>query len=214
MNQNKFRKGLTITVILIFIGLIFLPNIQGNFIKKENSYNEKIKLFAPGEFIIKIKKDTNIQSDSIEFLNEKHSIISFKKIFKNSENSILKNIYVLKVSENSDILSIINDYSSCLDVEYAEPNHFFYLDNIPNDFKFTKQWALLNTGQEGGVPGIDIDATEAWDIETGNDNVVVAVIDTGVDYYHPDLADNIWINKDEIPGNGIDDDNNDYIDDV
>ncbi|GAB5389664.1 MAG: hypothetical protein Alpg2KO_26320 [Alphaproteobacteria bacterium] len=74
-------------------------------------------------------------------------------------------------------------------------------------------WGLNNTGQTGGTPDADIDAFEAWEIASG-EGVVVAVIDTGVDLDHEDLADNIWVNEGEIAGNGIDDDGNGYIDDV
>ena len=65
---------------------------------------------------------------------------------------------------------------------------------VPNDAQFSQQWALDNTGQNGGTPGDDIDATQAWNITTGSRNVVVAVIDSGVDYTDPDLAANIWTN--------------------
>ena len=65
---------------------------------------------------------------------------------------------------------------------------------MPNDAQFSQQWALDNTGQNGGTPGDDIDATQAWNITTGSRNVVVAVIDSGVDYTDPDLAANIWTN--------------------
>jgi len=84
---------------------------------------------------------------------------------------------------------------------------------IPNDPYFDKQWHLDNNGQTGGTPDCDIDAPEAWEIETGDPNIVIAIIDSGVDDTHPDLIDNLWINEDEIPDNGIDDDNNGYIDD-
>jgi subtilisin family serine protease len=76
---------------------------------------------------------------------------------------------------------------------------------------------MHNTGQTGGTEDADIDAPEAWDIATGvpdGSDVIVGIIDTGIDYLHPDLADNMWVNTGEIPGNGIDDDGNGYVDDV
>jgi subtilisin family serine protease len=85
---------------------------------------------------------------------------------------------------------------------------------IPNDPLFTDQWALHNTGQTGGTPDADIDAVEAWDIETGNPGIVIAVVDSGIDFNHPDLIDIVWINEDEIADNGIDDDGNGYVDDI
>lgn len=84
----------------------------------------------------------------------------------------------------------------------------------PDDFEFHRQWGLRNTGQTGGVAGADLHVTEAWALTTGSSNLVVAVIDTGIDYFHPDLEANIWVNRGEIPGNGIDDDGNGRIDDV
>lgn len=99
-------------------------------------------------------------------------------------------------------------------VEYAQPNYLVSILETPNDTRFSELWGLHNTGQTFGTPGADIKAVEAWDTFTGTRDVVVAVIDTGVDYNHPDLAANIWTNPGEIPGNGIDDDLNGYIDDV
>ncbi len=85
----------------------------------------------------------------------------------------------------------------------------------PNDPYFETQWALENTGQTGGTPGADIGALAAWAAHgTGSKDVVVAVVDTGVDIAHEDLKDNIWRNAGEIPGNGRDDDRNGYIDDI
>jgi len=99
-------------------------------------------------------------------------------------------------------------------VEYAEPNYEIHIDVIPNDTRFSELYGMRNTGQTGGTAGADIRATQAWDLFTGDPNLKVGVIDTGVDYNHPDLAQNVWTNPGEIPGNNIDDDNNGYIDDV
>ena len=104
-------------------------------------------------------------------------------------------------------------------VAYVEPNFVLAVEPvepaaIPNDPMFAQQWALDNTGQTGGTPGADVDAVRAWDLATGNDGVVVALIDTGLDFAHPDLAPQAWTNPGEIPANGIDDDANGFIDDV
>lgn len=103
-------------------------------------------------------------------------------------------------------------------IQHTEPNNLSKPMSIPNDPEFNKLWHLRNTGQEvngiPGVPGADISIDEAWNLETGSPNMVIAVIDTGVAFEHPDLSNNIWLNTDEISGNGIDDDNNGYIDDI
>ncbi len=99
-------------------------------------------------------------------------------------------------------------------VAYVEPDFVINHASTPNDPDLSRLWGLHNTGQTGGIDDADIDALEAWNITTGSRDVVIAVIDTGVDYTHRDLAANIWRNPGEIPGNGIDDDGNGFIDDV
>ncbi len=85
---------------------------------------------------------------------------------------------------------------------------------IPNDPLFGLQWQLRNTGQSGGTPGADIRATEAWDVTTGSLHAVIAIVDSGLELGHPDLAARVWTNPGEIAGNGNDDDGNGYVDDV
>lgn len=103
-------------------------------------------------------------------------------------------------------------------VLYAEPDYYVHATAVPNDPAFGLLWGLRNTGQDingdPGTPGSDIRAADAWNLWTGDSDFRIAVLDTGVDYAHPDLAGNIWTNPGEIPGNGIDDDNNGYVDDV
>lgn len=90
-------------------------------------------------------------------------------------------------------------------IEYAEPNYLVHTMLEPNDPNYdnNSQWGLL-----------EIQAAEGWDIRTSASNIVVAIIDTGVRYTHQDLADNIWHNPGEIPGNGLDDDSNGFVDDT
>ncbi len=101
------------------------------------------------------------------------------------------------------------------EVSFASPNRIHQYDaTFPDDQLFPVQWALHNLGLTGGLPDADVDAPEAWDTFTGSKSVVVAVMDSGVDYLHVDLDDNMWHNPGEIPGDGIDNDNNGYVDDI
>ena len=104
-------------------------------------------------------------------------------------------------------------YRSDPEVLYAEPNFRYRLLAIPNDAGMGNLWGLVNDGS-AGTADADMDADQAWDLETGSRDIVVAVVDSGVDANHPDLAANIWTNPGETPENGVDDDNNGYVDDV
>ena len=99
-------------------------------------------------------------------------------------------------------------------VEFAEPNFLVTRAQVtPNDVRFGEQWALQNTGQAGGAPGSDIGASHAWGTTTGSRSSVVAVIDSGIDFTHPDLQNNQWSNAKEKE-NGKDDDHNGFADDL
>lgn len=126
------------------------------------------------------------------------------------------NLWTVMLPPGVSVASAIAAYSANPNVLYAEPDYVLHASRTPNDPRYTdgSLWGLHNYGQSGGTADADIDAPEAWDITVGSSSVVVAVIDTGVDYNHPDLANNMWRNPRETPGNGIDDDGNGYVDDV
>ncbi len=100
--------------------------------------------------------------------------------------------------------------------EYVEPDYLYRPLLTPRDAAFVdgRLWGLQNLGQDGGLPGVDISAPAAWDLTTGSTNVIVGVIDTGVRYTHRDLVTQMWVNPNEIPANGLDDDGNGYVDDI
>lgn len=120
----------------------------------------------------------------------------------------------VELAESVSVEEALAAFRADPNVLYAEPNFQVGLTLAPNDAYVGDLWGMNNTGQTGGTPDADIDAFEAWDIATGTGSTIVAVIDTGVDYTHPDLAANIWVNPGEIPGDGIDNDSNGYVDDV
>ncbi|CAN2046882.1 serine protease [Candidatus Magnetomoraceae bacterium gMMP-1] len=109
------------------------------------------------------------------------------------------------------LVSLLNTEAEIKDVFL---NYMVSAIKAPNDPGIDCVWAMNNTGQTGGSLGADIDAYEAWDTQTGSSSVIVGIIDSGIDYDHPDLAANMWKNPNEIPNNGVDDDNNGYVDDV
>lgn len=120
----------------------------------------------------------------------------------------------------------VQDLTNHPEVEYVEPNWIIKVNpkidsTAVNDPSFAQQWGLQNTGKNSGgwfssgKKGEDVNAIKAWDITKGNRDIVVAVIDTGIDYRHPDLKENLWVNEAELNGTeGVDDDGNGYVDDT
>ncbi|MBB1269684.1 S8 family serine peptidase [Shewanella sp. SR44-3] len=120
----------------------------------------------------------------------------------------------ISLRKGADIQAAIKMISKHPAVKYAEPNYIVRAIGVPDDTNFVSLWGMNNTGQNGGTVDADIDAIEAWDITTGSSDVIIGVIDTGVDYNHPDLQANMWTNPGEIAGDGIDNDGNGVIDDI
>ncbi len=161
--------------------------------------------FASGEIIVKLEEDAS--QEDLRDLNRRTDA-SVEEDLPQSEVSVVDLPQDLSVSE------AVSAYEASPEIEYAEPNFLLKPAAVPNDPSFSMMYALNNTGQTGGVKDADIDAPKAWDTTTGSDDVVVAVIDEGVDISHPDLRDKIWTNAAEVAGNGVDDDGNGYVDDV
>lgn len=160
--------------------------------------------YVPGELLVKFKptmrsaERTSMRDDLGGSTIQEFSFIGVERM------------RVQGVSVEEAVARLKNDPR----VEYAEPNWIQSIDVVPNDPRYGEMWQLHNTGQTGGTAGADIKAQQAWDVFTGDPNIMVGVIDTGVDYTHEDLVGNVWTNPGEIPGNGIDDDGNGYVDDI
>ncbi|MGH3116475.1 MAG: S8 family peptidase, partial [Gaiellales bacterium] len=137
----------------------------------------------------------------------------------------LPGIDLVRTPKGRTTSAVRSDYAADPATRFASPNYLRRPAGVtPNDDFFPQQWALRNTGQTirgtSGQADADIDASEAggaadaWSVTTGSSEVIVAVIDTGVDVAHPDIAPNRWSNPDEVPANGVDDDHNGHVDDV
>ncbi len=167
--------------------------------------------YVQGELLVKFKSGASKQTSQAI-----HQSLGAKLIKK---SAILENVERVKLPSGLSIKDAIIQYMSNPDVEYASPIFIRKASGIsklmPDDQFFRDQWALRNTGKYAyGTKGADIDATYAWRVSTGNYGIVVAVIDTGIDYTHPDLASNLWRNNAECNGTaGVDDDGNGFIDD-
>jgi subtilisin family serine protease len=122
-----------------------------------------------------------------------------------------------RLPEGASVAAAVAALSAEPDIDFAEPNYLYQPHAAPNDPLFAELWFLENRGQVvkgfAGTPGADIAAPAAWDRETGDPEMIVAVIDSGVAFDHPDLAGNVWSNAREISGNERDDDGNGYVDD-
>ena len=164
---------------------------------------------------------------SFDALNAKNEIAKLRFLYPEERFSYLstnlKNTFIIELPNGENIARIAEEYDALDEVAYAHPDWQAELHGVPDDPLYSYQWSLNNTGQDyfvlsdsidQGYPDADIDAQEVFVNPPDNtQTVIVAIIDTGVDTDHPELAGRIWSNPGEIPDNGFDDDHNGYIDD-
>lgn len=174
---------------------------------------------VPGELIVRFKPGTSETKKSQALKKVKgaaRDVIAQSARIARANGAAASSAEELKViTVGGNVAAAREALQSDPNVLYAEPNYKTRIQEVvPNDFEFDSLYGLLNTGSNGGKAGADIDAPDAWGISTGSHDIVVAVIDTGIDYFHEDLRGNMWTNTREIAGNGVDDDGNGFVDDV
>jgi subtilisin family serine protease len=179
--------------------------------------------FKTEELLVRFAPEPNGNEPSIAKMKATVGNINVNRGFGKAsivrKSKLVKGLSLVKLPPGLTVQEALVSYNNAKGIIYAEPNYKIKLDvddqTFPNDPRFDDLWGMHNIGQTGGNVDADIDAPEAWVNTTGNKDVIVALLDTGVDYTHVDLNSNIWINEAESNGQvGIDDDGNGYIDDI
>ncbi|MEE4311804.1 MAG: S8 family serine peptidase [candidate division KSB1 bacterium] len=175
-------------------------------------FPQKTNGFSPRDILVKIKPEKKAIHRVLSIVEGVHKPMQSLPLFKDHEGA-LGNIYKIIVRDSSDILDLLSRLNQDPAVEYAHLNHIYQVDYLPDDPLLDQQWIVSTIG-----------LAEAWEIERGSGEVLVAIIDTGIDDSHDDLMGSIWINPgedvngngvfDSVDVNGVDDDGNGYIDDI
>jgi len=155
---------------------------------RANSFN-----YAHNEILVKFKR--TVSDEEITSINKANGVTIRRKIPRIE-------VHCLKIPPTKSLAETLEHYKNNPKVEYAEPDYIRQASIVPNDPSYSSQWALPK-----------ISAPQGWNITTGSSSVTIAVLDTGIDYSHPDLSAKMWLNADEIPDNSLDDDGNGYVDD-
>lgn len=170
--------------------------------------SDNIPESVPGEYVVKFTQNLSIEEISLKLKSP------IRTYFHDLNIAVIQRP-TIEIPENAIQELKKNPY-----IQIVEPNYIYRANNSPNDPLLKLQWGLINSGQpdstkKPGVAGMDIGAEKAWNISTGSKDVIVAVIDSGVDYMNINLKSNIWKNQIEAKGKkGVDDDSNGVIDDI
>lgn len=194
---------------LILASLIVVPNKSAY----SQARNPQSPARVEGEILVKLKADVaDISDQEIPEFIFRAPGAQVERLGRRE-----RGINLVRLNGRLSVEQAIAQAQADPRVEYAEPNYIYETnDTRPNDPHFTDEWGLMNdfSSLTSGATPADIGATRAWDITTGSDDLVVAVIDTGIDIFHEDLAANIWTNPGEIAGNNFDDDGDGFKDDI
>jgi len=200
----KICRGISIALMLLSLTVIGAPAAPSH----------PAQEYVEGEVIVTFKPAASL-NDAQQALG-RHSL-ALTKHYAELSRSRGRHTGLVRATKRTTA-ELIAELNQDPAVELAEPNYLRWVTGVPNDTLFTNLWGLRNTGQSvdgsAGTAGDDIRFVAAWGLARPTTNqFVVAVVDTGVDYTHPDLAGNMWTNPGEIAGNGVDDDGNGYVDD-
>jgi subtilisin family serine protease len=199
--KEPYMRDIRPLIVILSVMLSLLIHLQA-------SAASHIPPHVPGELLVQFKSAT--EQHQKNQLAQRAGTKTIRKVGQGR-------IHVVVVDAALSLEQARRIYADHPEVVSVEPNYILGAQQQPKDMDFDLQWALHNSGQivagYVGTPGADMDALNAWSIATGSHDIVVAVVDTGCNLTHPDQAANLWTNSKEIPGNGVDDDGNGYIDD-
>jgi C1A family cysteine protease/PKD repeat protein/subtilisin family serine protease len=176
---------------------------EGKAEERDNPQGKQQEEYAPDEIIVRFKPTAISNDKSHEQMTARVHRAVGATVKKDYSRRGMPGTQIVKLPPGKSVNEAIAEYQSNPDVLYATPNYRISLLAIPNDPLYPQEWGLEK-----------IKVPHAWDRTTGSGDIIIAVLDTGIDYTHPDLSGALWSNTREIPGNLIDDDGNGFVDDT
>ena len=217
MNRNNIWVHISLAVILVAIAAVigqidrWRSVLRSPAIERAPVAIKKVTKTTNGdpEVLVRFKPGTDLQMIKALAMSKHDKVVD--------DIESVNGLVAIDDLDDADVQSVVDQYAALGNVEYAEANNIIQLDDpaagdktvdidsntyeagSPNDPQFADQWALHNQGQNGGKERADIDAVKAWAKTQGSKDVVVAVLDSGVDYNHVDLRANMWSRPDSVP---------------